>query len=341
MNTHTPDAHPTSTPDPSATSVADGRPPGRRPSHRGALAIGAAATLLMVTLLVVALTDPGGGDHPGDGATGPNAGVGTPMIGHIHGIVPDPEGDQTDHRVLIGAHYGLFSVDADGNVAQVGDDVTDYMALTAAGPGRLLASGHPEPTDESRPMNLGLIESRDGGRQWNTLSLDGAADFHALEHAPGEPGRTWGIDSVTGGLVTSTDERAWQTVHEQPLVDIALDPGDPARVLATTGDGRLLEVTADRSGTVDEGAFEQAPRLGLIDWPAADVLVGVGANGRVSRSNDGGRTWVELARVPGDPSALGVVGHSWFAATSDGLFRGPVDPDAADEDVKQVLAYGE
>jgi hypothetical protein len=49
--------------------------------------------------------------------------------------------------------------------------------------------------------------------------------------------------------------------------------------------------------------------------------------------------WQELARMPGVPTALGVVGDSWFAATSDGLFRGAVDAREDDEDPEQVLAY--
>lgn len=304
------------------------------PSSRRALLIGAVAALLLasllVTVVVIALAD---GEE--------EARAGAPMIGHIHGIVPDPGSDQTSGRVLIGAHYGLFAVDDDGTVTQVDEGVTDYMAVTDAGPGRLLASGHPDPADRSRPANLGLIESRDGGRTWQPRSLDGAADFHALEHAS-TTGRIWGIDSVSGGLVTSTDERRWQPVHERALVDIAVDPGDPDRVVAARGDGVLLEVTVGRdggAGGVDEDAFGQAPPLGLVDWPAADVLVGIGAAGEVFRSKDGGATWTELARTPGEPSALSVIGDCWYAATSEGLFRGSITPDTAGEEATRLLSY--
>ncbi|MET9799611.1 hypothetical protein [Streptomyces sp. NPDC006368] len=34
-------------------------------------------------------------------------------------------------------------------------------------------------------MNLGLIKSTDAGKSWQTTSLKGEADFHALEHAKG------------------------------------------------------------------------------------------------------------------------------------------------------------
>ena len=352
MNTHTPGTEPTdasanATTSPTNSTEELGRRPSS-PSRRGALVIGAVAILLLITLAVVAITNPdSGGAHTHDDA--PAAGGDAPMIGHIHGIAAAPTGQQPGGRVLIGAHYGLFSVEVTGDdagtVARVGDSAADFMALTDAGtgteaePGRLLASGHPEATDTSRPVNLGLMESLDGGKSWESLSLEGAADVQAIEHTPQ---RTWGIDSVTGGLLTSVDERAWQTVDSEPLLDLAVDPDDPDRVFATTGAGQLLDITHPHDETVTEVEVAGSPRVGFIDWPAADLLVGIGADGTVWRSanggTDGGRDWVELADVPGDPTALSVIGDSWFAATSEGLFRGAVNgPD--DEDPEQVLAY--
>ncbi|WP_156391108.1 MULTISPECIES: WD40/YVTN/BNR-like repeat-containing protein [unclassified Nocardioides] len=293
-----------------------------------------------MSMLVVALTDPYRGKHrhkaptPADG----NA----PIVGHIHGIAPaqQPVG-QTHGRVLVGTHYGLFSVDTDGTVHRVGDSASDYMAITAAGPGRLVASGHPEPSDIDRPPNLGLIESRDGGVTWEPLSLDGAADFHALEHTPQ---RTWGIDSATGGLLTSTDDRIWDTVPSEPLLDLAADPRDADRVLGTAGDGRLLELDA---ATERELELNDAPRLAFIDWPTGNVLLGIAPDGVVWRSENGGEAWGELARTSGEPTAFSVIGDAWYAATSDGLFRGPVDPGGSDGvggvggigAVEQVLAF--
>ncbi|WP_459973316.1 beta propeller repeat protein [Nocardioides pyridinolyticus] len=362
MNTHTPgtpgagptDASTNSTPNPPTNAAANSNEEaGRRsvsPSRRGALVIGAAAILLLVTLVVVAITNPdSGGAHTHDDA--PAAGGDAPVIGHIHGIAAAPRGQEPGGRVLIGAHYGLFAVEVTGDdagtVTRVGDSAADFMALTAAAtddqPGRLLASGHPEVTDTSQPVNLGLMESLDGGKSWESLSLEGAADFHALEHTPQ---RTWGIDSVTGGLLSSVDERSWQTVHGEALLDLAVDPADPDRVLATTGAGQLLGIAYPHDESLTEVEVDGAPRLGFIDWPATDLLVGIDADGTVWRSANGGtgasEDWVELGAVPGDPTALSVIGDSWFVATSNGLFRGPTGAgsgDGAGEDPEQVLAY--
>jgi len=42
-----------------------------------------------------------------------------------------------------------------------------------------LASGHPD-LRESKPVLLGLIESRDAGQTWEPLSMEGRSDSHAL-----------------------------------------------------------------------------------------------------------------------------------------------------------------
>lgn len=358
MNTHTPGTPGAGPTDASTNSTSNaptnsdeeaGRRPGW-PSHRGALAIGAAAALLLVTLAVVAITNPdNGGAHTHDDV--PAAGGDAPVIGHIHGIATASAGQEPGGRVLIGAHYGLFAVEVTGDdagtVTRVGDSAADFMALTEGAtddqPGRLLASGHPEVTDTSQPVNLGLMESLDGGKSWESLSLEGAADFHALEHTPQ---RTWGIDSVTGGLLSSVDGRSWQTVHGEALLDLAVNPDDPNRVLATTGAGQLLDIAYPHDETLTEAEVDGAPRVGFIDWPATDLLVGIDADGIVWRSATGGLgaggDWLELADVPGDPTALSVIGDSWFAATSEGLFRGSVngpENDEDDEEPDQVLAY--
>lgn len=294
------------------------RPRGATPSRRGAIVIIAAASLLLVTLAVVAITNP---DPHSDADAGAGAGAGRSgdvTIGHIHGIAADPS-PAAGGRVLIGAHHGLFAVDPAGHATRVGANDSDVMALTAAAPDQLLASGHPGAADASRPANLGLIASGDGGRTWKTVSLRGAADFHALAHAPG---RTWGIESTTGGVLTSADNRTWKTVTGpvtgEPFLDLAVDPANPGKVLATTAGGELVDVTADG----DTHIRGDAPQLGYLDWPSPDTLAGIDATGLLHRSTDGGQHWTELGRVTGTPTALSVIDNTWYVATSDGLFRG-------------------
>lgn len=49
-----------------------------------------------------------------------------------------------------------------------------------AGPGELLASGHPEEPGEL-PEDLGLMCSSDGGRSWEPVAELGESDFHVLQ----------------------------------------------------------------------------------------------------------------------------------------------------------------
>ena len=299
------------------------------PARRGAVLIIGAATLLLVTLAVVAITEPQSDDHSGTG-TGRSGGV---TIGHVHGITADPS--LAEGVVLVGAHHGLFAVDPAGHATRVGANTADVMALTEAAPRQLLASGHPG--EPGQPTNLGLITSRDGGHSWEPVSLRGAADFHALEHARA---RTWGIEATTGGLLTSAEEHTWKTVTGpvtgQPFIDLAVDPTDPDKVLVTTAAGQLMQITA--TGKVHR--LDGAPPLGYLDWPAAETLVGVDSAGLVRRSTDGGQDWTELGRVTGMPTALSVIDDTWYVATGDGLFRGGLtSPADAHPQVTHFFAY--
>ena len=306
-----------------------------RPSRRGAVVIVAAATLLLGTLAVVAILDP----HDDRSPSTDSGAVGAVFVGHIHAIVADPS-QPGSSRVVIGTHQGLFAVnspsgsDRRGHVSRIGAGTQDVMGLVNAEPGRLLASGHPAAADSAQPANLGLVESRNGGRTWRPVSLRGGADFHALEHTPT---RTWGIDAASGGLLTSTDEQAWKTVSGPatgaPFLDLAVDPDNPDLAVVTTGDGQLVEVSPDG----DAQGFGDGSEFGYIDWPRADTLVGVGADGAVHRSTDRGDTWTVLVTVAGAPTALAVMGDMWYVATTDGLFRGRLD--ASGGPATRILAF--
>ena len=106
--------------------------------------------------------------------------------------------------------------------------------------------------------------STDDALTWQSASLAGDVDFHALDH---EAGRSWGIDAVTGRLMTSVDERAWTTIEAPNLVDLAAAPGQASTVIAVTRTGRLLSLTVDGRLAPLLGA----PRLFLIDWPTDDA----------------------------------------------------------------------
>lgn len=229
------------------------------------------------------------------------------FMGHVHGIGIDPG----NGAVYVAAHTGLFRLD-DERPTRVADRWQDTMAFAVIGAGHFVGSGHPD-LREHLPTHLGLIESTDAGQTWQPVALEGDADFHALEAA----GDTiYGYDSVTGELLAAGDDRTFRSIARVQATDLAADPTTEDRVLATTRRGLLaIDARTGRTAAIDSA------RLAYIDWPRADLLVGATPDGRILRSVDGGGSWAEAGRLPGEPAALEVDTTAWYAATDAGLFR--------------------
>lgn len=119
----------------------------------------------------------------------------------------------------------------------------DTMGFLIVGPNRFLASGHPD-LREDLPTRLGLIESTDAAQTWRSLSLAGAADFHALRVAG-----PWiyGFDSVSGRLLASPDRASWEPRAGLDLPDFVVDPASPDRILAATKGGLARSLDGGRS----------------------------------------------------------------------------------------------
>lgn len=139
--------------------------------------------------------------------------------------------------------------------------------------------------------------------------------MHALEVA-GE--RIYGYDSAGGQLLMTEDRTRWAVLDRTPLVDLAVDPGDPDRLLATTSKGRLVECQVGDSAPPVE---LEGPPLVFIDWADASTLVGLGSDGAVHLSDDGAASWQTTARVSGNAQALEVTPQAWLVATSHGVYR--------------------
>jgi len=242
----------------------------------------------------------------------PTAGEQAPEapLGHVHGLGTDPRSG----TLYVASHLGVFTLTEDGTVSRVADRWQDTMAFTVVGPDHFLASGHPD-LREDLPVQLGLIESRDGARTWQPVALSGEADFHALE-AHGD--RVWGSDAVSGRLLTTTDREQWTTVAEgRPLVDLAAGT-DPESVLATTPEGSLLRYD------LDGGAPEQvdgAPPVVLVDRSEDGSLVGVTADGVLHVAEPDATRWRRAGEIPGAPHAFDTSATGWYAATADGVYR--------------------
>ena len=232
---------------------------------------------------------------------------GADAMAHIHGIGVDP----ADKTLYAATHTGVFRIE--GNKAsRVADRWQDTMAFTVVGPKHFLASGHPGAGDD-RPPHLGLIESTDAAGTWKALAMEGQADFHALDTA----GETlYAYDSQSGQLMASTDRRTFEPIAPLALADIAADPRDNGLVLATTQEG-VIAVAADFGRTKQTNA----PPMVFIDWPKPNLLVGIGQDGVVHASADGGGSWESRGTVPGAPAALEVIESGWYAASEQGLFK--------------------
>ena len=92
---------------------------------------------------------------------------------HVHGLAYSADGK----RLMIPSHHGL-AVYENGKWSKAPGPQHDYMGFAATARG-LYSSGHPAPG--SGLVNpFGLIRSRDGGKTWEKLGLEGETDFHLL-----------------------------------------------------------------------------------------------------------------------------------------------------------------
>ncbi len=244
--------------------------------------------LLAVAALVgVALALSAGGDEGGGVENGPAMA----KIQDVHGIGVNP----ADGALYIATHTGLFrSAQGESSALRVDAPEQDLMGFSVAGADRFVASGHPGPQQDLPPA-LGLIDSRDRGRTWRSLSLQGEADFHLLR-AAGDI-----VYAFSGSLMASRDGgRSWQErTSPGEIVDLAPSPEDPDRVLASTSDGLRVSDDGGRSwarGTLDPPA--------LLAWSAGDRAFALDGNARAYSSIDGGRSWNPAGAAQGPPVAV-------------------------------------
>lgn len=240
----------------------------------------------------------------------PDTAAAEPVFAHVHGIGVDP----ADGTVYVASHDGLFRSGPAGLVP-AGAAGRDLMGFTVAGPGRLLSSGHPAPQD-TLPQPIGLAESTDGGASWTSLSLGGEVDFHALEVAGAV---VYGYDATNGLLRASADGgRTWEDRAALEALDIAVDPADGQRVLATVPGG--VAVSGDGGRTF---AAPAGPQLAFVSWAPDGTVLGLDVSSTVHTSTDGGTTWAPAGTVPGGrPQAVtAAAAGDLLAATAGGVFR--------------------
>jgi photosystem II stability/assembly factor-like uncharacterized protein len=206
---------------------------------------------------------------------------------------------------------------------RIGDSEQDIMGFSVVGADRFIGSGHPDPNDTGSPPNLGLIESRDGGKTWKNISLLGEADFHVLQSS-GE--RIYGFNGIEGRLMVSTDGgRQWaRRTPPAAMFDLAIDPRDPDHIAASTERG--IFSSADAGKTWRPRRDDTA---GLLAWPAPDRLYLVDGQGQVQRSSDGGRHWESTGSIGGQPVAFMAHESELYVALTDSTVKRSTDGGAS------------
>lgn len=266
-------------------------------------AYGFGGALIALVVVIVALAVGAGGDA--------SPAASDPQAGHVHGLGVNP----ADDSLLIATHTGLFrAAKGQAQVERVSENPQDFMGFTVVGPNRFIGSGHPsipQMRDEGLPPLLGLIESRDGGRTWKPVSLLGEADFHVLR-ASGR--HVYGFDGAEGRFMASTNlGRAWQERDGAPApFDLAIDPTNPKRVLASTEDG--LQESRDEGRTWRQVSDQTA----LLGWASPERLFLLDQDGKVLLSPDGGRTAEVQGRVDGEPVSFMADDSGIYVALADG-----------------------
>lgn len=162
---------------------------------------------------------------------------------HVHGL--SYSGDGT--RIMIPSHHGL-AIFENGKWSKAAEPAHDYMGFSATRDA-LYSSGHPAP-GSGLTNPFGLIKSRDGGKTWSKLGLEGESDFHNLATSHGTNAVyvvTHGANSrmrQPGIFHTENDGLKWTRAAAGGLSGelraLAVHPADARVVAAGTADGLYL-----------------------------------------------------------------------------------------------------
>ena len=226
---------------------------------------------------------------------------------HVHGLAYSGDGK----RLMIPSHHGL-AVYESGKWSKAAGPEHDYMGFVATAK-NLYSSGHPAPRS-GLVDPFGLIRSRDGGKSWDKLGLQGETDFHLLAagwntnaiyvwnperssrmksaglHFTLNEGFTWrraaakGLAGKPHALAVHPDDRASLAVATSQGLFLSRDAGESFAKIAGNGEG--LAVFFDLDGEhLWYGAYGGRPtleRLALADAVPLGVALPPLANDAVA-----------------------------------------------------------
>jgi photosystem II stability/assembly factor-like uncharacterized protein len=162
------------------------------------------------------------------------------LLTHVHGLGYSADGKQ----IIIPSHFGL-AVYEDGKWSKAPGPQHDYMGFSATAR-NIYSSGHPA-AGSGLVNPFGLLRSKDGGKTWDKLGLEGESDFHVMA-------TSWNTNAIyvwnaaansrmkrTGLHYTLNDGFSWIESEAQGVVGnpyaLAVHPDDAKSVAMATPDG--------------------------------------------------------------------------------------------------------
>ena len=226
---------------------------------------------------------------------------------HVHGLSYSPDGV----RLMVPSHHGLAIYEGD-KWSKAGGPEHDYMGF-AASARHIYSSGHPAPGSGLKNP-FGLIRSRDNGKSWDKLGLEGETDFHLL--ATG-----WNTNAIY----------VW-------------NPAPSSRMKApglhyTLNDGFTWKAAA-------AAGLQGEPRA-LAVHPDQPTIVGIATSKGIYESSDSGEHFTQLGRGEGTAVFFDLDGKHFWYGSFDGttrlsrvqLPRGPLDQIALPPMKDDAVAY--
>jgi hypothetical protein len=302
------------------------------------------ARLAAVAALVLAAAGCGGGDGPADTAETPTPSVTetappaepaqapAPLVSGANAFIGSIAVDPGNGTVMLGTGLGLFRLkrgaqDAKRVVGELqGPDgsgrVSSNLVVRYAGPGDLIASGHPEAG--GLPENLGLMRSRDAGDTWHPIVELGESDYHILQ-ASGK--RIVGVKAEEKVIRVSGNGGqtfAARTPPDTPL-DVVFDAADPKRMVVTTQQGVFSSGDEGGSWRLRDGTPAEQ-----LAWGRPDALYRADPGGAIKVSADGGQTWKDAGNVGMTANELAVDAHgALYASVAGGIVKRSTDGGAS------------
>lgn len=206
-------------------------------------------------------------------------------ITHGHGLAVDVTDSS---KVYIATHHGLFLLQNDKDLYQVGDSKDDYMGFSPHPRDSKIffSSGH-----LSVGGNIGFQKSEDGGITWKKMSdgVNGPADFHAMAVSPTNPDLILGW--YHGTIQRSTDGgKNWEIVNDTnlPIVSLATDPIDENTIYAASPQGLMVSKNQGKEWTTLMEGFVSTIAINPQD---SQKLISFSEKLKLAKSNDAGKNW--------------------------------------------------